>query len=238
MNKINYGIDAPGVIRNLFIASAVGFIVPFTLPSIPVGPIVFDTSGFVWMGVCCGFMAVWMLVYSTYGKKLHRDRLLRLYDWKGNEQVLDVGTGAGLMMIGAAKKIRTGKVTGIDIWNSEDLTDNSGAITKSNAVLEGVFDRVEILNMNATALTFDNNSFDCILSNLCLHNLYVFAERQKACDEIYRVLKPGGKAIISDFKHMSEYKTRFEQSGARCTMQRANYLTTFPPLGVLIVEKV
>ncbi|MCX6274636.1 MAG: hypothetical protein NTV09_05475 [Bacteroidetes bacterium] len=102
MKKIDYGIDAPHVIRNLFIFSVAGFFAAVFFPMIKIGQVNIHFSGFIWMGVSCGLMALWMLLYSVYGKLKHRDRILDLVDWKGNEMVLDIGTGRGLLAIGAA----------------------------------------------------------------------------------------------------------------------------------------
>ncbi len=238
MKKADYGIDAPGVVRNLFIFGIIGFVLPLFFPLIKVGPVNFDTRGFIWMGIPCTLMGVWMLLYSVYGKLRHRDRMLNLVDWKGNEMVLDVGTGRGLFMIGAAKKLTTGKSTGIDIWNAEDLTKNSMENTLNNAALEGVKDKVEVKNENAMHMSFADNTFDFVFSNLCLHNMYNAEDRKKACNEISRVLKKGGTGIISDFRHMNEYKNNFIQSGLEAKRLPASYLTTFPPLPILKINKV
>jgi arsenite methyltransferase len=80
--------------------------------------------------------AVLMVVYSRYGKFRHRDLMLQRVKWRGDEAVLDVGTGRGLMMIGAAKKLTTGKSVGIDIWSSKDLSGNSMQATLRNAAIE------------------------------------------------------------------------------------------------------
>ncbi len=237
MKKIDYGIDAPHVIRNLFIASATGFLVPVFFPLIKIGQVNFDTSGFLLMGFACGLMAVWMLVYSLYGKCKHRDRILNMIDWKGNENVLDIGTGRGLIMIGAAKRLTTGKSVGIDIWNAEDLTKNKIENTLNNATLEGVKDKVDVKNDNAVSMSFADETFDIVLSNLCLHNIYNVEERRKACNEITRVLKKGGTAIISDFRHIKEYKANFNQSGLQIELLPASYFLTFPPLPILKVTK-
>jgi ubiquinone/menaquinone biosynthesis C-methylase UbiE len=238
MKKIDYGIDAPHVIRNLFIFSIVGFVLPFYFPLMVIGPVNIDTSGLIWMGISCGLMAVWMLLYSVYGKLRHRDRILNMIDWKGSEMVLDVGTGRGLLAIGAAKRLTTGKSIGIDIWNMEDLTKNTIENTMDNAVLEGVKDKVEIKNENAIHMSFPDNSFDVVISNLCLHNIYNKEDRKKACAEISRVLKKGGTAIISDFRHMKEYQNSFIQSGLQTELFPASYFTTFPPLAVLKINKI
>jgi len=237
MKKADYGIDAPHVIRNLFIFSVIGFITP-TLPVISIGQVNISLSGFVFMGVTCFLMGTWMLLYSLYGKMKHRDRMLNLVLWSGNENVLDVGTGRGLMAIGAAKRLTTGKSIGIDIWNKEDLTKNTIENTMNNARLEGVADKVEIIDGNAVKMNFEDNTFDVVVSNLCLHNIYNAPDRKKACDEIGRVLKKGGTAVISDFKHIREYKNNFLQSGLEVKVLSASYFTTFPPLSILFVKKV
>ena len=40
--------------------------------------------------------------------------------WRGDEQVLDVGTGRGLMLIGTAQDVPAGLAIGIDIWSSTE----------------------------------------------------------------------------------------------------------------------
>lgn len=238
MKKIDYGIDAPHVIRNLIIFSVIGFLGPIFFPIIKIGPVIIAISGFLWMGIACGLMAVWMILYSVYGKLKHRDRILNMIDWNGSEMVLDVGTGRGLLVIGAAKRLTTGKAIGIDIWNTEDLTKNKMENTLDNVVLEGVKEKVEIKNDNAIQMSFANNTFDIVISNLCLHNIYNSEDRKKACSEISRVLKNGGVGIISDFKHINEYRNNFAQSGLKTKILPASYFTTFPPLAILKINKL
>jgi len=235
--KINYGIDAPGVIRNLFLIGVALIAIVSFFPHVKIGDVDVDLRGFTWSGVCCAIMGYLMLAYSLKGKFYHRDRILKTIRWRGDEQVLDVGTGKGLLMIGAAKKLTTGLSTGIDVWNAEDLTNNSKINALFNAEMEGVADKVQVLNENAMNMSFADETFDVVLSNLCIHNIYNKPGRLKACQEIARVLKTGGTAIISDFRHMGEYKANFEQMGLHTQMMSANYLVTFPPLRVLAVIK-
>jgi ubiquinone/menaquinone biosynthesis C-methylase UbiE len=110
--------------------------------------------------------------------------------------------------------------------------------TIDNAVLEGVQDKVEIKNDNAMHMGFPGNSFDVVISNQCLHNIYNVEDRKKACAEISRVLKQGGTGIISDFKHLKEYQNNFMESGLQTEILPAGYFNTFPPLAILKIKKV
>ena len=237
MKKINYGIDAPKVIRNLLI---IGFILLATsfLPSDLFPPIsTFLHNYALAPGISLIASGLLMYAYAKFGKTKHRERILNLYKWKGDEQVLDVGTGLGLLMIGAAKKLTTGKSTGIDIFNKYDLSNNTIEQTKINAALENVSDKTEILVENILKTNFRDNYFDVVVSNLCLHNLYKADERKQACAEINRILKLGGKAIISDFKNTGEYKNTFATLGMNVQKAGNYFFDTFPPLTIIIATK-
>jgi ubiquinone/menaquinone biosynthesis C-methylase UbiE len=236
--KPNYGIDAPGVIRNLFLGGAAFAAVSIFFPHIRIGSVNIDATGLIWSGLGCALGGVLMLAYSLSGKYKHRDRMLNLITWTGNEHVLDIGTGRGLLMIGAAKRLTTGRSSGIDIWNAEDLSANNIENATQNAKIEGVADKIEILNENVMSMNFADNSFDVILTNMVIHNIYDKAGRKKACEEIVRVLKPGGKGIIADFRHVSEYKKNFDEIGVKTEHLQANYLTTFPAVGMVVITKV
>ncbi len=236
--KTNYGVDAPTVIRNMYIVAIICFIIALAIPNIHFSAVQIEPSTFISMGICFIIPATLMLLYSLVGKYKYRDYMLNQVAWKGNEQVLDIGTGKGLLMIGAAKKMTTGKSFGIDIWNQEDLSGNNEANALSNAAIEGVSDKVKIENQNATKMSFPDAYFDVVISNLCLHNIYEKAGREQACSEIYRVLKPGGVAIISDYKHSSEYKAAFAAAGMRIDNSKTSWFSTFPPLTLVKAAKV
>jgi arsenite methyltransferase len=236
--KPDYGIDAPGVIRNLFVIAIALFFVARAVPVLTIGRLTFvlrPTA--ISIGAFCALEAVAMLLYAKFGKFYHRDRMLAHVNWKGDEQVLDVGTGRGLLLIGAARELTTGRAVGIDIWSKEDLSGNSLQKTLRNIELEGVSSRVEVRSENATAMGFPDASFDIVLSNLCIHNIPTREGRDRACREIVRVLKPKGKAIISDFKCTSDYIKAFQLSGAKASRGWPDFLHTFPPLRIVEVVK-
>lgn len=195
-------------------------------------------QAFAWTG---GFLlaeAFLMLFYVKVGKYWHRDQMLALHEWRGDEQVLDAGCGRGLLLAGAAKRLGAeGHATGIDIWSNEDMAGNSEAATLHNLDLEGVTDRCTLVSEGAQAMRFGDASFDVIVSNLCLHNIYDLPTRKKALHEIVRVLKPGGLALISDYKLTGEYAAEFTAMGLNVERRWGNVLATFPPLRIVIARK-
>ena len=76
-------------------------------------------------------------------------------------------------------------------------------------------------------MSFPDASFDIVLSNLCLHNIPKREKRDRACAEIARVLKPGGRAIISDYKNSARYADSFRKLGLRIEQTSLDPLT-FP----------
>src|SRR5215469_13326134 len=204
--KPDYGIDAPGVVFSvlgggalLVIAGIAVFKLVASSPWQRLGIIAVIT------GAIFALEGLLMLIYSKYGKFRHRERMLAMHTWRGDEQVLDVGTGRGLLLVGAAKKLTSGRGVGIDIWSAQDLSGNAIEKTQQNLNLEGVKDKAELRSESACEMSFPPASFDVVLSNLCLHNISDDVGRILACREIARVLKPGGVALISDYKNTGHY---------------------------------
>ena len=236
--KPDYGIDAPHVIRNLLIGAAACVVLALVFPRPTIAHVTFILNPSLFYSAAWMFVpAILMLVYAKVGKFRHRDRMLAKVEWTGTEAVLDVGAGRGLLLIGAAKRLTTGRATGIDIWNAEDLSGNSPQALLQNIALEGVESKTEVMSEDARQMSFPDGSFDVVLSNLCLHNIYQQEGRVRACREIARVLKPGGIAVISDYKHTREYADQLSQAGLAVELFPLDWTGTFPPLRILAARK-
>lgn len=238
-SKPDYGIDAPNVMRNLFLFGGLALVLAFALPAnVHLGQVTLQPRiSFRWIA---GFLlteGLLFLLYVKAGKFRHRNFILSQHAWTGDEHILDVGCGRGLLLAGAAKRLTTGHATGIDIWSNVDMGGNSEAATRHNLELEGINDRCTLISRPAQEMPFADASFDVIVSNLCLHNIYDKETRRKALAEIVRVLKPGGVALISDYKLTGEYAAAFKAEGLAVTTQWGNIVTTFPPLRVVIARK-
>lgn len=86
-----------------------------------------------------------------------REKILKLIHWRGDEQVLAVGCGRGLMLIGAAQRLTRGKAIGIDLWLERDQSSNSANATLENAKLEGVSEHVSVETADIRKLPFLTN---------------------------------------------------------------------------------
>jgi arsenite methyltransferase len=238
MDKVNYGIDAPGIMRNLIAFGALTVVIGFAIPLLSDNSILRYTSYLI---VSVGFvfliLGIAMFVYGLKGKYRTRDLMLSKIKWTGEENVLDIGTGQGLLMNGAAKHLTTGKSIGIDIWSSKDLSDNTIAKTLANAELEGVKNKVEVRNEDARSLTFADNSFDVVLSLLCIHNIEPKAEQEKACFEIARVLKPHGTALIGDYIPTTEYAKAFAKAGLKVKSSKPYFMTAYALMWIVEATK-
>jgi len=147
--------------------------------------------------------ALWVIFNYLQGRRFRiRDRFVKAVQWRGDEQVLDVGTGSGIMLFGMAKRLTTGKAIGIDIW-----LPNAGGGTEhtfwKNAHTEGLEGRVELQNVDARQMPFEDESFDVIVSTFALHHIgHGAADREQALREMVRVLKPGGTIALADITQM------------------------------------
>ena len=232
----NYGLDAPGTVRNFALLGAgfvvLGAVLYFVLrDSSPALAVSLLNMG-AWPGGWFMFTAILMILGSKFGKFRVRDRLLDRIAWRGDEQVLDVGCGHGLMLIGAAKRLKTGKVTGVDLWQQEDQASNSAAATLENARLEGVANRVEIKDGDAQA-AFPGCELRRDRFQLGIHNIYDRPGRAQAVREIVRVLKPGGRVALVDIRHSAEYAEVLRASGLQqVTRSRPNFVFVIPSFAV------
>jgi arsenite methyltransferase len=228
----DYGIDAPGVIRWNAIGAGIEVLVSMMVLA----------TGRAWAWWLVGAGLIWllsplaMLASSTRGKLWQRDRLLDSLGLRGDEQVLDVGTGHGLLAIGAAKRLTTGWVVGIDIWQQHDQANNSRESALKNAELEGVADRLDVRDGDARAIPFADATFDIVLTSFALHNIPGQESKLQACREIARVLKPGGR--VDDYDMIfttAPFVHGFTVAGLDVQTSGLNW-RTYPP-GRLIVGR-
>jgi arsenite methyltransferase len=240
-NKINYGVDAPNVIKGLiFGAFVISFFYYLLIIYYANNPFVYQISVFSIITISISMLTTaGLMIYSSwYGKLVQADIMLDKIQWRGNENVLDIGCGRGLLTIKAAERLDSGHVVGIDIWSSKDLTGNTQKASEDNIKLANLSDRALIQYGDACGLEFDDESFDVIVSNLTIHNIDSMENRFVALDEMIRVLKPGGYILIQDMFCTQEYFDYFSCLDEVASMTLSGYQwKMFPFSRILIVQK-
>lgn len=220
MARPRYGWDRP----DLTLLSLVAVVFWFAF-----GSLVYAYSSFPYpvrlatlaIGIAIGlaglFTAASFTASSLVTKFRQRDRLLDLVGWAGARNVLDVGCGPGLLLVGAAKRAPEAKVVGVDLWRRRVESGNSPERALENARVEGVADRVEVKDGDARSLPFPDSCFDVVLCRAVLHNLKGDEERRAAIREMCRVLRPGGDLglVLVDSWHLREYTSLLQENGAR-----------------------
>ena len=115
-------------------------------------------------------------------------RLLELADLREGERVLDVACGTGLVTFPAAASVGVnGKVVGSDI--SQGMVNKAGEIAAAQNLRQ-----IEFKRMDGEDLQFPDASFDVVL---CALGLLYFPDPLKSLQEMYRVIKPGGRLVAA-----------------------------------------
>ena len=147
---------------------------------------------------------------------------------KEGETVLDLGSGGGIDVFLAAKRVgHKGKVIGVDM--TEEMIKRAKSTAKKYGYTNTEFRLGEIEN-----LPVEDNSVDVIISN-CVINLSI--DKEKVFREAYRVLKLGGKIMISDLVTEGELPEEIKKSfdaWAGCiagALEKNEYLETIKKAG-------
>ena len=149
------------------------------------------------------------------------------------ETCVDLGSGRGNDVIRLAEEVgETGCVFGIDI--------SDGMIAKAQANLEKFeVTNAKILKAELENLPMRDDSTHLIISNCTINHA---SDKPKVWSEVYRILKPGGRFVVSDIYATSPIAEEFRtdpQAVAECwagAITRAEYLTMLEDAGFVHIK--
>jgi len=213
----DYGYDAPYALLGFAVLGVAGLVAASAA---------WEYGRMRQAAIACGYGVFFFahalsFFYTTrHGKFDVWEEILDRMHLRGDERVLDLGCGRGAVLTAVCRRLTTGRVTGVDLWSARDQSGNSSDVTLSNAALEGVRDRVDVVTGDMRALPFPDASFDVVVSSLAIHNIPGAARRARAVTEAWRVLKPGGRLAIADIRATAWYEATLRGLGAEDVERR------------------
>jgi ubiquinone/menaquinone biosynthesis C-methylase UbiE len=207
-NKQMYGLPISLMLFQIILLLLITLLIIFLL----------SASKIVYLNVSIIFFLIlisYIFIYKN-SRKFIRDRkrvldlMIQSAKLSGDENILDIGTGAGYIAIGFAKKLQNGVVHGIDKYgqkNTDIITSiiesikinffgNTLENAKNNAILEKQENKIYFVAADLTkSFPFASQTFDVIVSSqflYCIHH----DKLEMVLSEINRVLKMNGKIIF------------------------------------------
>ena len=155
------------------------------------------------IGLCCTTTPVWQLPGLNIPSRMLEmnygcGSTINPRDLVNDPRILYVGVGGGMELLQFAYFNRNkGGVIGIDVV--EEMLEASSENFKEAEILNSWFSSefVDLKKGNALSLPLDDGIVDVAAQN-CLFNIFKVDDLKKALSEMYRVLKPYGRLVLSD----------------------------------------
>jgi SAM-dependent methyltransferase len=188
--------------RRILMRLGAGALVAFVLAAIPIHPAVRLVAAvlFIIMLVSLFFPLSAYIAFSSRGGNFQEkvfDQIVVILGPIEQGQILDIGTGNGILAIKLAMHNRRSKVTAIDYWGED--WEYAKELCERNAEIAEVSDRIQFAGGDAAALDFDDSTFDAIVSNLTFHEVDTAPDKREVLAEALRILKVDGRFTFVDY---------------------------------------
>jgi len=165
---------------------------------------------------------IYDVVMVRLTRRLHQRVVADVAQVLSEGKVLDAGTGPGALAREIARRQPQLQVYAIDL--SEDMI----RLARAHAKREQLEERVQFATGNVAHLPYPDNSFDIIVSTISMHHWY---ELEQPLRDLYRVLRPGGRLWIYDFRFLKVQavekalvSTPFVETPLEYTLVRTGFL--------------
>lgn len=152
-------------------------------------------EGFAWPVSLCYNRLSLSSIYQHHYELVAKEAMAMCPEGK----LLDVGTGPGRLLIAIRNHDSKLSLSGIDL--SSSMVEEA----KANLAAAGVTSDVEVKVGNSCHIPYPNNTFDIVVSTASLHR---WSKPIDGLNEVYRVLKPNGHALIYDIVHDTPFENR------------------------------
>lgn len=243
-NKPNYGFPLSHIFFRAFYLFSIALIF-FGLTIIGI-----STAIVILIVLCIFSIFVYYQIIQFKKQFLEKRRdilkqFIELANLKGDEKVLDLGTGSGFLAIGFSKNLKNGESVGLDRYSLKSinlktqiattLKTNFIGNTLKNAIentkIENVENKVEFIESDITnPFKFKDKYFDIVVSSQFLYCINK-DKRSAVFEEIDRVLKKDGRIIFFESKSfwkwsITEAKDFFESKGYKIKIKQTNEFKT------------
>jgi len=116
------------------------------------------------------------------------ERVVSLFD---GGRIVEIGPGPAYVSIEIAKRLPDVEIVGLEI------SDTMIEIAKGNAETHGLSDKITLRKGDASNMPFEDSAFDFAVTSGSLHH---WKKPNQVFSEIYRILRPGSVALISDLR--------------------------------------
>ncbi len=128
--------------------------------------------------------------------RIWKQHTIELSGIRAGHIVLDLAGGTGDLTTAFAKRVgKTGRVV------LADINESMVRVGRDRLIDQGLIGNVDYSISNAEALNFSDNTFNLVTIAFGLRNV---TNKDKALEEIYRVLKPGGQLMILEFSKVTQ----------------------------------
>ncbi len=153
---------------------------------------------------------------STLSNEVNLKHIIELTAPSGTDRLLDIATGTGFLAFEFAKYVL--EVIGIDF--TEEMLAIAKQYKADNQIKNVAFESADV-----ESLPFEDNCFDLVSCRFAFHH---FLRPEKAMSEMTRVLKHGGKLVISDITS-SEDITKSEYQNEMETIRDPSHVKHYRP---------